>query len=339
MLDNLILRSPLDWHIDPTDQYTIQDFLRQERAGNSLTSSSLNKDTFLDYVDWFIRRHGIVTQPIMVQRLTRQRERLFSLECEDGKLWARNVVIATGLRQFRHIPTEFKELCETGHGSHSSDHINYQALRGKTVLIVGGRQSAYEAVREISSLPGAQVYVSHRHPLPAFAKSNWAWIGGAVEELRKDPNWFAAMPRKDQESIELRFWSEGREKLEPWLAESVDRPNVEIHAMTHITAARMIADRIEVELSDGARLRVDHILFATGYHVDVAKLQMLADVQSELVTIDGFPQLDSSMQSSIPGLYFTGLFCTKRFGPIFGFVLGCQVAPQILIDGLCASIR
>jgi ribulose 1,5-bisphosphate synthetase/thiazole synthase len=37
--------------------------------------------------------------------------------------------------------------------------------------------------------------------------------------------------------------------------------------------------------------------------------------------------------------YFTGLFCTKRFGPIFGFVLGCQVAPIITMKGLARSAQ
>lgn len=213
-------------------------------------------------------------------------------------------------------------------------HVNYDSLLGKPILIVGGRQSAYEAVKELSHSSQAEVHVCHRHPTPSFEQADWEWNSEVVDQLRADPNWFSALSRAEQEAMQRKFWSEGREKLEPWLKEATSRPNVKIHPQTQIIKVQNGTEHFEVNLSDGTQLQVKHILFATAYCVRTASIKMLQDLLPNISLSDGFPILDSSMQSSVPGLYFTGLFGAKKFGPIFGFVLGCQVAPLIVMNGI-----
>ena len=54
------------------------------------------------------------------------------------------------------------------------------------------------------------------------------------------------------------------------------------------------------------------------------------NVLSTLQMNNGYPRLDESFQSNIPGLYFTSLPATQDFGPFFGFVIGAPVAARVI---------
>jgi FAD-dependent urate hydroxylase len=91
---------------------------------------------------------------------------------------------------------------------------------------------------------------------------------------------------------------------------------------------------IQVELSNGNQLVVDHVILATGYKPDMTKVPYLAGVLDDLELADGFPVLDEHFQSSLPGLFVTGFPATKDFGPFFGFVRGCPVAATLTVAGV-----
>ena len=90
---------------------------------------------------------------------------------------------------------------------------------------------------------------------------------------------------------------------------------------------------LKVGLKNGTFLDVDQIILATGYQVDVKKLPILAagNLAGRLRCNDGYPVLDVDLQSSIPGLYFTGIHAVKDFGPMFFFV-ACAFAAANIID-------
>ena len=91
---------------------------------------------------------------------------------------------------------------------------------------------------------------------------------------------------------------------------------------------------IEVELTNGVRLSVDHVVLATGYKPDMWRLPYLSGIIDRLQLADGFPVLDEHFQSSLPGLFITGFPATRDFGPFFGFVRGCPVAATLTTAGL-----
>src|SRR3712207_9553401 len=91
---------------------------------------------------------------------------------------------------------------------------------------------------------------------------------------------------------------------------------------------------IEVELTNGSRLAVDHVVLATGYKPDMRRIPYLSGIIDRLELADGFPVLDEHFQSSVPGLFITGFPATRDFGPFFGFVRGCPVAAKLTTTGL-----
>src|SRR5260221_4469288 len=84
-----------------------------------------------------------------------------------------------------------------------------------------------------------------------------------------------------------------------------------------------------VTLSNGAKMRADNVLKATGYNVDIKRLPMLHPKLTAAIDQDmGTPMLNARFESSVPGLYFVGLSSLRCFGPLFRFVAGCKAAGQ-----------
>lgn len=106
---------------------------------------------------------------------------------------------------------------------------------------------------------------------------------------------------------------------------------------TEVSACREVpSGEIEVTLSNGERFVVDHVLLATGYTADAAKVPYLSGVLEHLAVADGSPLLDESFQSSVPGLFFAGCLAVRDFGPFFAFVRGCPAAAKLIVRALTA---
>jgi hypothetical protein len=69
------------------------------------------------------------------------------------------------------------------------------------------------------------------------------------------------------------------------------------------------------------------VLAATGYRVRLDALDFLvSELRAEPTRTAGFPHIDAGLQSSVPGLYFTGIQAAATFGPLPRFTRGTQFA-------------
>jgi NAD(P)H-nitrite reductase large subunit len=84
-----------------------------------------------------------------------------------------------------------------------------------------------------------------------------------------------------------------------------------------------VGDRVRARLSAGPEITVDHVLFGTGYRVDVARYPFLApSLVSRIARAGGYPLLGPGMETSVPGLHIVGAPAAWSFGPIMRFVSG-----------------
>jgi hypothetical protein len=60
----------------------------------------------------------------------------------------------------------------------------------------------------------------------------------------------------------------------------------------------------------------------------------LTEVLGDIEVADGFPVLDETFQTSVPGLYLPGFTGTRDFGPFFGFTKACPAAATLVTQGL-----
>ena len=341
MPTGMYLRSACDWHLDPDGIDTIESFLKAQ----GLTAAKvepISLEFYLRYVRWFIERKGIAPLPSYVRALdgSAQTERFHAVTDDGSVITAANVVVAVGFKYFKHLPVELAERVPAGRIAHTCDLVAFEPLRGKRCLIVGGRQSAFEWAALIREAGAAEVHICHRHDSPAFAASDWSWVGPLVDKTADDANWFRRLPAAQQEELRQRLWAEGRLKVEPWLAPRVQKDAIRLWPRREIAACREAADgALMVTLDSGETLAVDQIIAATGYKVDIAQVPFLAagNLLGRLATRHGFPQLDEHFQTSIPGLFMTSMPAIQDFGPFWGFTIAAPVSAQII--GRRLSVR
>jgi hypothetical protein len=175
------------------------------------------------------------------------------------------------------------------------------------------------------------VHLCYRHDTPSFTTSDWSWVNPIVERMTDEPGWYRLLSPDQKQQLNQRFWNEGRMKLEPWLGSRIRRAGIHLHPRTQVTGADQGVSGMDVMLDSGEVLVVDHLVFATGYKVDMARVPFLADgLLSSLEMQEGFPVLDEHFQTSVPGLYVTSLAATRDFGSFLGFTVSVRASAKII---------
>lgn len=318
---------------DPRSEFGFGRFLEKTKRNQPYPHSAA---TFIDYATWFRRAMVPDIDPARVSRIEHHNGR-FVVTLHDGREVISNaVVMAIGLHCFAYIPQEFS-LLSPELVTHSSEHNDFTDFRGRTVLVIGGGQSALESsallheagaiVHNVSRRPIGWLSPDRdsertlperiRSPRSAFAPG---WINWAVERM---PYVLHRMPQKAKDRLLRAYLTPG---VSAWLKDRVIG-KVALHESCRVVSLKPVDARVEAGLSDGVKLTVDHVILATGYKVDVARLDMIdPSLRTRVRTHDGSPLLNRWFESSVPGLYFVGLSSMRSFGPLFRFVAGCKVA-------------
>jgi thioredoxin reductase len=334
MPERMLLRSGTDWHLDADGIDTFEAFLAQ-RGIDPAGVPPVPLRTFVEYADWFCAQTGIQPRPTLVSDLEKV-DGQFLVTFEDGqRLTADAVVAAPGIARFPVIPEWVAVSLPETRWSHTSALVQFEHLRDARVLIVGGRQSAFEWAALLAESGVAAVYVVHRHHPPRFETSHWAFVGELMDNTIRIPGWFRRLPPAERDAIAQRFWAEGRLKLEPWLTPRLPERVVHRRPRTAVaTCHELPTGEIDVQLSSGERFMVEHVLLATGYKPNLANIGYLHPLLDRIETTDGFPVLDEHFQTSVHGLFMPGFVATRDFGPFFGFVRGCPAAATLIVAAL-----
>jgi thioredoxin reductase len=337
MPERMLLRSGTDWHLDADGVDTFEAFLVQQGI-DPAEMSPVPLRMFLDYADWFCSRSGIDPRQAMVTRLERDEGRFVARFADGASLTAGAVVAAPGIARFPVIPDWVPVSIPESRWSHTCELVRFGGLEDARVLIVGGRQSAFEWAALLAEAGAAAVHVVHRHDPPSFEASDWAFVDELMESTLRVSGWFRRLPAVERHAIARRFWAEGRLKLEPWLTARLPDGVVHRRPLTSVAACvERPSGELDVELSTGERVEVDHVLLATGYRPDLSRIGYLEPLLDQIETAEGFPVLDEHFQTSVPGLFMPGFVATRDFGPFFGFVKGCPAAATLIVAGLLGA--
>jgi cation diffusion facilitator CzcD-associated flavoprotein CzcO len=340
----MLLRSYWDGsHIsDPHGDLTLDRF--QLARGLQLLRP-LRLNDFINYGQWFQRQ---TVPDVDRHRVTRieATSKGFRVSLEDGgSVWAQRVVVATGIGSFARRPQQFNAVPPTL-ASHSSEHSDLRRFGGQRVIVVGGGQSALESAALLQEL-GAAVEVIVRAP-----EVHWLRYGTRLHTClhhRANPlrrilyppsdvgppglNWIVDTPdliRRLPIAVHSRI---ARRAIRPagagWLRPRIN--GVRITTGRVIISANPTGQQVRLKLDDGTERRVDHVLLATGYHVDLSRCAFLAqDLVRSLRLIDGYPALNAGFEASLPGVHFLGAPAARTFGPLMRFVAGTKYAARAL---------
>ncbi len=298
-------------------------------------------ETFLDYGDWL---HPQAARDLDRRKIVRIEAAGagYRLIAEDGEaITTRRVVIATGLANQQFRPEVFAGA-PAALVTHTFDHDDLAKFRGKRVAVIGRGQSACESAALLAEA-GAEPELICRGPirwlgagapaapLAAIAKAGLAPILTAPSAVGRFPlNWLVeapgfihGLPRSIREAVSAASLKAG---AAGWLLPRF--APVRVRAGVEIATWAERGDRIELTLSEGSAT-FDHVLLATGYKIDIAKLGFWApDLLGAIVQRDGSPVLTTGLESSASGLHFVGASAVSSFGPLLRFIAGGAFAAR-----------
>jgi thioredoxin reductase len=329
---DMFLRSGPGWHLDACGEDTFEAYF-EDSGLRPEDHDPIPIRVFCDYTDWFRWRKGFDVDERLVSELTKPTD-TFVARMEDGStLTAERVLAAPGIRHFTSLPAWHDQVPAESR-SHTCDLVSFDGLAGARVAVIGGRQSAYEWAALLCEHGAEQVAVVHRHAAPTFARVSWAFVDPYVDQTLAKKGWWRTLPPETRAAITAEFWRVGRLTLEHWLAPRLAAEVVTTHAGCEVVAVGSNGDAVTLELSDAETLVVDRVVFATGYRTNLEAVPYLGPVLDRVRVTDGWPELDTGFQTSLPGLSVTGFASTRDFGPFYGFTKGCPSAARIAVDAL-----
>jgi NADPH-dependent 2,4-dienoyl-CoA reductase/sulfur reductase-like enzyme len=307
---------------DPEGVLTLENF---ERSTGCRVPSPIPLESFTAYGDWFRERAGINVDPRRVT-LVEKAGAVFRLRLSDGGyVEADRLVVACGISSFAWRPPLFDGL-DAAYVSHTSQHVRFDGFRGKSVLVVGGGQSALEDAALLNESGAAVEVVVRRGELrflrgERFYESrvlypSWGVGPPALNRVMGRPAVFRLLPSWIGQPLAQRAI---RPAAAAWL-----RPRLESVRLTmgqNVERIRRCNGGVEVRLDGGDRRIVDHVLLGTGYRIDLTRLELLApELLRRIKLFGGSPSLSPRFESSVEGLHFVGALAAANCGPGLRFV-------------------
>ena len=293
---------------------------------------------FVEYGRWVQRNAVPDVDPAIVTGVARD-GRWFRVDLDDGRSVTESaVVVATGIHAYAHLPGFAHDL-PSMLASHTQEHKEFSNFAGKRVAVLGRGQSAVQTAAFLHEAGAADVEMIAHGPIIWIQRKLYE-KGGVARHIFYTPsdvgppglNWlihfpsfYYALTPKLRDMVDQRATRPAGAK---WLRHRVEGL-VRVTSGAEVAKARPRGDALEVTLTDGTTREVDHLFAGTGYHPDVERLTFIdPTIREQIRRVGTMPMLDTSYQSSVPGLFFVGAIAAYNFGPLTRFVAGTGVAAR-----------
>ena len=301
----------------------------------------LSLERFLGYAAWFTDQLVPDVRDLTVTNVTPE-DGGFRVEfAEEGPAFARQVIVATGLLPYMHIPGELSGL-PSDLVTHSSVHDRLDQFSGRRVAVIGAGQSALQTGALLLEAGAEVQVVARRHEL--------TWEAAVAQVLRL-PDYILRPPSKLCEGWGCAFAdSPAAFRLLPesvrvrkaltsfgpkgawWLRDRVEGV-LEVLTGHQLRSAEPHGSGVRLHLDGPERssIEADHVIAGTGFRIDVSRLTYLSkEIQTGLTTRGNCPLVNRAGESTIPGMYFAGALTSVSLGPGVRFISGThQTAPQL----------
>lgn len=234
------------------------------------------------YLAWYRRFLGIAV---------RCRTRLERIEPADGHFrlhlsldgaprveTARKVILANGFggNGGPYVPPVLRETLPRSLWAHTADAIDFAALAGKAVAVLGGAASAFDAAGVALEAGAASVHLFVRRPaLASLPVNRVRGYPGAYDN-------YPSLPDRVRWQQALRYRRAGSTAPADAIARVVKHGNFHLHLAAPWHGARAEAGRIAARAADGD-YRFDFAIAGTGYFVDPGARPELAEIAPQIL--------------------------------------------------------
>jgi thioredoxin reductase len=323
---------------DPQGAFTLAQYSAERGLPYRHVGYPIPLETFVAYGLEFQKR----LVPNLEERDVAQLRRAgagFELRTADGEVVsAQKVVLAVGITHFGYVPPPLSEL-GAEYVTHSSEHHDPGALRGRSVAVIGAGASAvdlaalmHEAgvdaqlVARRSAIPFHDPPAAEPRPLLQRVLNPRSGLGlGWRSRLCTDaPLLFYRLPLETR----LRTVHNHLGPAPGWFVKEKIVGRVPLHLGLQLKSATVRDHKVHLTCvrNDGAgeaTLVFDHVVAGTGFRVALSRLPFLDQaLRSALRSVDDTPVLSTHFETSVPGLYAVGLASANNFGPMARFAYG-----------------
>lgn len=308
----------------------------------------LTLERFLSYGDWFTEKLVPDIRDETVTEIAAIDGGFRVTFAATAPVLVRQVVIATGVLPYAHIPVQLAGL-PRDLVSHTSDHHLLDKFSGRRVAVVGAGQSALETAALLHE-QGADVRLIVRGDSVRWLDANPDRLG-PIQRIRRpatnlcegwhcvkwnSPSFFRRKPVQSRlHTIRTALGPAGAW----WLRDRVDGV-VETLTSTTIRGASAEGSGVRLALDGGreSRMEIDHVMCGTGFPVDIGRLTFLpAELRARITTVEGYPMLSRAGESAVPGLYFVGVPAAASLGVSMRFVAGTHNVARVLARSVHSS--
>ena len=211
---------------------------------------------------------------------------------------ARKVILATGFASLGggYVPEVISRNLPRDCYAHTSERIDFPALRGKTVAVVGAAASAFDAAATALEAGAADVHLfARRNAIAATTVGFLRAYAGALDnypDLPADMRWQQA----------FRTQSAGTMPPPDSISRATCFSNFHIHLSAPWNEVRYDGERIEAITGD-VRFQCDYVIAATGYRVDLTHSTPINGFADEILLWEHQHQPQPDMQSETLGKY------------------------------------
>lgn len=326
--------------------YTLQRFCTERQIEYSDRNYPIPLDTFSEYGRAFQEQLVPDLEQKMVMSVA-ETNGSFTLRLDnEDSVTAKRVVSAVGCMYFQRVPSSLAHL-PSEFLTHSSHHNELKQFKDRTVAVIGAGASAIDLaallneaganVQLVARVPSLYIHDKgdDRRPLLQQIRSPLSGIGPGWRAylLHHAPWLFHHLP----EDLRLRIVRNTLGPAGGWFMKDRIMGRVPLRLGYHLETATVRGRNVHLHLRapDGARheLTADHVIAATGYKVDIARLNFLSsEIRSKIATVAGTPVLSRNLESSVPGLYFIGTAAANSFGPVMRFACGARFTARKLTE-------
>lgn len=357
------LRSPKDFTGPDLDVPSLTYQAWHEASFGERSWAALDvipREHWAGYLGWFRETAGIPVENEVEVVAIRPEGGLIAMDTRspsgDRTRFARKVVLATGqegagrwatLPALESLPARVRP--------HTAEEIDFAALRGKVVAVVGAGASAFDNAATALEAGAAAVHLLCRRAAPQVVQPyRWLTFAGFLRHLSDlDDPWrwrFMRAVLAMREGFPQATWDR-----------CARHTAFTLHAGAPVLAARMAGGRAELTLPSGV-LAADLVISATGIEIDYAARPELAGFAGNIATwadryspppeerddrLAAFPYLadDYGFTERVAGatpwigdVHLFGIASTMSFGPSGSSINAMTTAVPKLVSGITRGL-